>query len=109
MSTIASDKGIWNLSLYKKDKQEVMQSVETSLLEIKNNFFLNINAGIDWFFYLANPSKKEELQSDIENMLLNIPDVTEITKFEITPHDKYFAIYINVNTIFGEIEQNINI
>jgi hypothetical protein len=93
---------------YIKDEKAIYQNALTRLRSFKNDWFLDIDAHIDWISLLGSRDKKAEIMREIERVILNTEGVTTITKLEVIEIlNRQLRVAVSFNTVFGN-ELQIN-
>lgn len=85
-----------NLAQYKKDSEAVYQNVVTRLQCFVDDWFLDIDFGIDWFFLLGNKNTQTQIEREIERVVLETQYVKSITKLEVGKPDQNRSVTIQL-------------
>lgn len=72
-----------NQSDYLQGSDAIKQSVLTAILSVRNDWFLNLNHGIDWVNYINKSSNLALLESDLKGSIIAVEGVYQITNIEI--------------------------
>lgn len=94
---------------YKTDKDAVAQNIATRFRSFLGDCFFAINSGLDWFNLLG---AKDELALNlaISTVILNTSGVLELIVLRATRDaQRKLTIQYQVQTIFGVIEQTVNL
>ncbi len=86
------------------DKDEaIKQNIQTRLLSFKNNWFLDINANIDWIGLLGTKNNENRIKSEVNRVTLSTDGVVKITKYEAIADrvTRKLKINLTVSTIFS--------
>ncbi len=89
-----------------RDFFQVVQHVTTRLRFYKGEWFLNTDAGVDYFGkILIKPSNLALTESLIKNEIINTPEVESLTSFEMSFDSvtRKLKIQFSASTVFGEI------
>ncbi|MDC9598929.1 hypothetical protein [Xenorhabdus anantnagensis] len=92
---------------YAIKSEAIAQSVQTRLLSLFNDWFLNPDHGVRWFDYLRKNPNLMTMESELKTTVLNADGVTEITRFDIQLNEnrkttviiEYIDIYGNKNEV----------
>ena len=99
------------LASYKKDSEAIEQNVVTRLRAFKNDWFLDIENGTDWFEILGKKDNQDKIERAIEKVVLSTEGIVAIKSLNIQSinnRDLAFKImYINVFNII--IEQTLDL
>lgn len=89
-----------NQANYKLDDNAILQNVQTRLKSLKNDFFLDSEANIDWFGILGQINNQEIVISEVYRVTLATDGVIGINDINIVNLDKRDAtIEVNFVTI----------
>jgi len=101
-----------NKASYKTKSKAISQNVVTRLRSFKNDWFLDVEAGIDWVDILSSKGNTGEIKIAVEKSVLQTVGVKSISKLEIEEDRKNRAIsiIINYNDVFDvEMYEEIKI
>mgnify|MGYP000459845906 CR=1 FL=1 len=89
---------------YATESLAIAQSVETRLLSLYGDWFLNREHGLKWFDWLQKNPDLMQMESALKKTVLNTEGVTEITAFSISldPDSRRMTVQVNYNDIYGE-------
>ena len=91
------------LANYTADSDAIRQNVITRLRSFKNDWFLDVEANIDWLNILGNRNNQETIESEIRRVTLETEGVLTIDHFEIVEIvDRNVTIQIEFTTIFDD-------
>jgi hypothetical protein len=95
-----------DITFSKKNKEyAVEQLVKTRLQCIKNDFFLDLDFGID--LNLMDTINQSKLENDLRQIILNSEGVVKINSFSIILNDdKTLQVFCNLTTKYSS---NINL
>ena len=98
--------GDWSFGLglanYARDNEAILQNVSTRIKSFKGDWFLDVEAGIDWFNLLGSKDTKELITKEIERVVLETEGVVRINKIEIIDiKDRKATIIVEFDTIFS--------
>ena len=90
---------------YKVDTDFVKQSVVTRIKSFKYDWFLDIDANIDWWNILGQKNNEAIIRSQVYKTVVETEYVTKINSLEISTDTttRNATISIDINTVFGEI------
>ena len=83
---------------------EIRQNVVTRLKLIKNDWFPDITAGLDWFNILGQSGNQDRVLQQIERQVLQTDGVVSITKLDLRAVDvnRGAVIVLQYRDIFDE-------
>ncbi len=92
------------LASYISRGDAVRQNVVTRLKSFRSDFFLDIDANIDWIDLLGRRETREEILRAVERVTLATDGVTAITKLEIDVKTsiRKATIMLSFGTIFDD-------
>ena len=92
------------LAVYISRGDAVRQNVVTRLKSFRSDFFLDIDANIDWIDLLGRRETKDEIMRAIERVTLATEGVTTITKLdiEVKTSTRNATIMLAFGTIFDD-------
>lgn len=73
-----------NQSDYKEFSEAIKQNVLTSVLEVRGDWFLALESGVDWINYLGRSSNLQLLESDLKSAVLNVDGVLMLDDISIS-------------------------
>lgn len=82
---------------YLKDNDAILQNVQTRLKSFKNDWFLDLDANIDWFNILGQKDTKETIIKEVERVTLQSEGVTRVNSIELDEDKTTRAAKININ------------
>ena len=100
------------LAVYISRGDAIRQNVVTRIKSFKSDFFLDVDANIDWIDLLGRRETKDEIMRAIERVTLSTDGVTTITRLEIDvkTSTRKATIMLSFSTIFEEnISEEITI
>ncbi|CAQ85184.1 MULTISPECIES: hypothetical protein [Photorhabdus] len=68
---------------YATKSEAIAQCVQTRLLSLRNDWFLDSDHGVRWFDYLKKNPNILAMESELKTTVLKTEGVTEITAFDI--------------------------
>lgn len=85
----------------------IAQNVKTRLRSFRNDWFLDMGAGIDWLTLLGNPGTERRILRAVERAILQTEGVVRLTKLQIVGRDSNRGVRIEARyfDVFG-VEQN---
>ncbi|AWK42588.1 hypothetical protein LGZ99_21690 [Photorhabdus temperata] len=72
-----------NRSDYATKSDAIAQCVQTRLMSLRNDWFLNPDHGVRWFDYLRKNPNLMQMESELKTTVLKTDGVIEITDFDI--------------------------
>lgn len=92
------------LAAYISRGDAIRQNVVTRLKSFRSDFFLDIDANIDWIDLLGRRDTKDEIMRAVERITLATEGVTTITKLEIEvkTSTRNATIMLAFGTIFDD-------
>jgi hypothetical protein len=96
---------------YKKNSDEVRQSVSTRLKCFVNDWYLNITDGIDWYALLGQRGTRSQILREVERRVLETAGVRSITTLEIRNlQSRVLTIGLRFTTIYDDtIEESVKV
>ncbi len=92
-----------SLANYLSRADMVRQNVVTRVKSFKNDWFLDVEANIDWLNILANKNNREVIRSEVERVVFSTEGVKSITRLEILEATARRAtILIEFETIYDK-------
>ena len=86
---------------YIKDNEAILQNVTTRLKSFKYDWFLDVEANIDWFNILGSKENKQTIIREVERVTLQTEGVTKINNIElIETGNRTAKISVNLDTIY---------
>ena len=92
------------LAVYVSRGDAVRQNVVTRLKSFRTDFFLDVDANIDWIDLLGRKGTKEEIMRAVERVTLSTEGVTTINALdiEVKTSTRKATIMLSFGTIFDE-------
>lgn len=92
------------LAVYISRSDAVRQNVVTRLRSFRTDFFLDVDANIDWIDLLGRRNTREEILRAVERVTLATDGVTTITQLdiEVKTSTRKATIMLTFGTIFDE-------
>lgn len=88
---------------YISNSEAIRQNVSTRLKSFKNDWFLDIDANIDWIGLLGLKNNRDEVLREIERVVLETEGVMQITTLEIGEIlSRHAIITLRFLTIFDD-------
>ncbi len=116
MSVSGLDKnGDWQfgrgLATYQRRQNEVLQKVGTRLKSFKDNWFLDTEANIDWFYLLGYKNTLQKIDQEVRRVTLGTDGVVSIDDLQLIKNDKTrgLLIQLKITTVFDSAELGITI
>lgn len=92
------------LAVYISRSDAVRQNVVTRLRSFRTDFFLDVDANIDWIDLLGRKGTREEILRAVERVTLSTDGVTTINRLdiEVKTSTRKATIMLTFGTIFDE-------
>ncbi len=87
---------------YLINENAVAQNLQSRILEYRNDWFANYNAGVDYDFLLTNKETQSELETSIRKIILETQDVQSIINFFAEKIERSLNIRVNVTTLYSQ-------
>lgn len=88
---------------YTIEDTAITQNVQTRLKSFKNDFFLDIQANIDWFNILGQKNNEGIIKSEIYRVANNTDGVLTVNSVDITKlENRNATIEISIDTIYNK-------
>lgn len=91
--------------------EEVSQSVETRLMSFMNDWFLDVDAGLNWWTFLSQKNQQTTMERAIREMVEKTDGVLRLNDLQIyVDKNRKASISITLTTIYNkQILQNIEV
>lgn len=86
---------------YVKDQAAIAQNIKTRLLSFKNDWFLDIDANIDWMNLLGQRGTEKIIENEVARVVLTTSGVVRINSLSLQNKERRVIIEANITTIFG--------
>lgn len=86
---------------YVKDQAAIAQNIKTRLLSFKNDWFLDIDANIDWMNLLGQRGTEKIIENEVTRVVLTTSGVVRINSLSLQNKERRVIIEANITTIFG--------
>jgi hypothetical protein len=86
---------------YVKDQAAIAQNIKTRLLSFKNDWFLDIDANIDWMNLLGQRGTEKIIENEVARVILTTSGVVRINSLSLQNKERRVIIEANITTIFG--------
>lgn len=86
---------------YVKDQAAIAQNIKTRLLSFKNDWFLDIDANIDWMNLLGQRGTEKIIENEVARVILTTSSVVRINSLSLQNKERRVIIEANITTIFG--------
>lgn len=102
----------FNESDYREFSEAVKQNVLTAILEVRGDWFLALESGVDWVNYLGRSRNLALLEADLKSAVLGIDGVFRIDNMSIdlnrerreaTINIEYTDIYNSRNSVNANV------
>lgn len=86
---------------YVKDQAAIAQNIKTRLLSFKNDWFLDIDANIDWMNLLGQRGTEKIIENEVARVILTTSGVVRINSLSLQNKERRVIIEADITTIFG--------
>lgn len=86
---------------YVKDQAAIAQNIKTRLLSFKNDWFLDIDANIDWMNLLGQRGTEKIIENEVARVILTTSGVVRINSLSLQNKERSVIIEADITTIFG--------
>ena len=86
---------------YVKDQAAIAQNIKTRLLSFKNDWFLDIDANIDWMNLLGQRGTEKIIENEVARVILTTSGVVRINSLSLQNKERRVIIEADIATIFG--------
>lgn len=86
---------------YVKDQAAIAQNIKTRLLSFKNDWFLDIDANIDWMNLLGQRGTEKIIENEVARVILTTSGVVIINSLSLQNKERRVIIEADITTIFG--------
>jgi hypothetical protein len=99
--------GDWNFgrgkASYLVDGNAVRQNLQTRLKSFTSDWFLDVNANIDWITLLSNKNTEDQIKREVERVTLSTSGIASIESLELDVNSANRAaiIRLRVTDIYG--------
>jgi len=92
------------LANYKIDSEAVRQNLQTRLKSFVGDWFLDIEAGIDWLTLLGERETEDQILSDVQRVTLATTGIARIESLEISTDRQLreATIFMSVTDVFSQ-------
>jgi hypothetical protein len=80
----------------------VALNIKTKINEWKRDCFFNLQAGIDWRTRLGSKNQRELLDTDVQNIIISIPEVLALTEYQSIINDRAYTADFTYYDIYSE-------
>ena len=97
------------LNNYANGSEAIWLSVKMILLSVRNDWFLDLDHGINWFEYWQKNPNMLEMEMDVKTHVLNVDGVVKIDTYDVSidPETRKSIITLGYTDIFGE-QRNVD-
>jgi len=92
---------------YKTQSQAVLQNIGTRLKSFIDDWFLDIEHGIDWITLFGSKGNKERIEREIEKTILQTDGVVAIINFTTTITDRNLSVSVKFIDVYSSIIDEI--
>jgi hypothetical protein len=86
---------------YIKDQAAIAQNIKTRIQSFKNDWFLDIDANIDWMNLLGQRGTEQIIRYEVARVILSTSGVVKINDLQLQNSERRVIIVAEVTTIFG--------
>lgn len=86
---------------YVKDQAAIAQNIKTRLLSFKNDWYLDIDANIDWMNLLGQRGTEKIIENEVARVILTTSGVVRINSLSLQNKERRVIIEADITTIFG--------
>lgn len=97
----------WTINKWVTSNDAVLQSVTTRIKSFKNNWYLDLDANIDWLNILATKNNLEEIVEEVKRVVNDTDGVIAI--FDIKPqiNNRKLILEFTIKTVYNDINKII--
>ena len=92
---------------YKTQSEAVLQSIKTRLKSFTDDWFLNIEDGVDWITLLGSKGNEYKINREIEKTILQTEGVVAIINFSTTLTDRNLSVSVKYIDVYRSIIDEI--
>jgi len=96
-------------ALYIKGSNAISQKVVTRLRSFKRDWFLDVDAGVDWVQLLGSRNSEDKILREVERIIVSTEGVLQLTSISINTDriNRIATIYASYKDVYGtETELN---
>lgn len=98
----------WTYNKHFTQRNEVAQNIKTRLLSFKSDWFIDLEAHIDWWAILGQRKNESIIRSEIIRVTLATANVNKIVNLAIIVNNRNASIKLDVASDFGDINLEFN-
>jgi hypothetical protein len=83
--------------------EEVAQRIKIELMNIRGEWFRDVNHGADWYKLLSKSGNKGLIDAQVKTIILSDKDILSIINYNSVANKTNLNIYFTANTKFGEV------
>ena len=87
---------------YSGNSMAIAYDVKSKILSWYGDCFFDMNEGIDWKNILGSKNQKEQLDNSIRQIIVNEPEVVELTYFESEISKRVYTCTARLKTVYNE-------
>lgn len=100
-------------ALYLKGSQAIAQKVTTRIRSFKNDWFLDVEAGIDWLNLLSERGTNDKILREVERVITSTEGVLTLDSIDLKVNtvDRVALIYATYTDVYNsklELNEEIN-
>lgn len=104
----------WNfgqgIQTYLTNNDAIAENIQTRLLEILNDCYFNLSAGIDWIRFLSTKGTLQEIQLSCKSVILKSYGVVRVNSITPVLNGRDLLVTYNIDTIFTkQLTQTIEV
>ena len=96
--------GDWLLG-HKADSAAIVQHVKTQILSLYNDWFLDFENGIKWFYYLAKNPNTDKMRDEVKRQILSVEGVSSLEILNINLNERKATIEVQYRDIYDESQR----
>jgi hypothetical protein len=90
-----------SLADYTAGDELIKQNVITRIKSFQNDWFLDMDAHIDWFDLLGRKNTQEAIKREVERVCLETEGVVAVTRLILTKNNRQATIELDITTVFN--------
>ena len=87
---------------YATNSEAIRQNVKTRLLSFANDWFLDIDANIDWLNILGSKNNEQTIKNEVTRVVLATEGILTLDSYEISVTSREATISITYTDVFDE-------
>lgn len=95
-------------AVYLQDSAAIAQNVATRLRSFKRDWFLDVEAGIDWITLLGRRNSRDQIIREVERVVLETEGVLRLTALSADVQGRNITISVNYDDVF-QVSQELGV